>query len=156
MGFALPAAIGAKTACPDKEVWVIVGDGGFQMTAAELATIVQEELKINIAVINNGYLGMVRQWQEFFYERNYQSTPMVSPDFVKLAGAHGIQGLTVSTRAEVAGAVDAARAAPGTFLLNFKVEKEDSVYPMVSSGSALHEMIRRPGKDALVESPEEK
>src|ERR1035441_9242591 len=137
MGFALPAAIGAKTACPAKEVWVIAGDGGFQMTAAELATIVQEELKINIAVINNGYLGMVRQWQEFFYERNYQSTPMVSPDFVKLADAHGIQGLTVSTRAEVAGAVDAARAAPGTFLLNFTVEKEDSVYPMVSAGSEI-------------------
>jgi len=156
MGFALSAAIGAKTANPDKEVWVIAGDGGFQMTAAELATIVQEELKINIAVINNGYLGMVRQWQEFFYERNYEATPMVSPDFVKLADAHGIQGLTVSTRAEVAGAVDAARAAPGTFLLNFKVEKEDSVYPMVSTGSALHEMIRRPGKDALVESPGEK
>jgi acetolactate synthase-1/2/3 large subunit len=98
MGFALPAAIGAKTACPEKEVWVVVGDGGFQMTAAELATIVQEGIKINIAVINNGYLGMVRQWQEFFYERNYESTPMVSPDFVKLADAHGIAGLTVSTR----------------------------------------------------------
>jgi acetolactate synthase-1/2/3 large subunit len=156
MGFALPAAIGAKTACPEKEVWVVAGDGGFQMTASELATIVQEGLKINIAVINNGYLGMVRQWQEFFYERNYEATPMVSPDFVKLADAHGIQGLTVSTRAEVEGAVEAARSAPGSFLLNFKVEKEDSVYPMVSAGSALHEMIRRPGKDALVESPDEK
>ena len=90
MGFALPAAIGAKFACPDKEVWVIAGDGGFQMTAAELSTIVQEKLKINIAIINNGYLGMVRQWQEFFYESNYESTPLVSPDFVKLADAHGI------------------------------------------------------------------
>jgi acetolactate synthase-1/2/3 large subunit len=144
MGFALPAAIGAKFACPDKEVWVIVGDGGFQMTAAELATIVQEGIKINIAVINNGYLGMVRQWQEFFYEKNYEATPMVSPDFVKLADAHGIAGLTVRTRAEVAAAVEQARSAPGTFLLNFKVEKEDSVYPMVSTGSSLHEMIRRP------------
>jgi acetolactate synthase-1/2/3 large subunit len=152
MGFALPAAIGVKFACPDKEVWVVAGDGGFQMTAAELSTIVQEGIKINIAIINNGYLGMVRQWQEFFYERNYQSTPMVSPDFVKLAGAHGIQGLTVRTRAEVEDAVNAARSAPGTFLLNFKVEKEDSVYPMVSTGSALHEMIRRPGKDTLEES----
>jgi acetolactate synthase-1/2/3 large subunit len=144
MGFALPAAIGAKFACPDKEVWVIVGDGGFQMTAAELATIVQEGIKINIAVINNGYLGMVRQWQEFFYEKNYEATPMVSPDFVKLADAHGIAGLTVRTRAEVAAAVEQARSATGTFLLNFKVEKEDSVYPMVSTGSSLHEMIRRP------------
>ncbi len=147
MGFALPAAIGAKFACPDKEVWVIVGDGGFQMTAAELATIVQEDIKINIAIINNGYLGMVRQWQEFFYEKNYEATPMVSPDFVKLADAHGIKGLTVRTRAEVEEAVNTARSAPGTFLLNFKVEKEDSVYPMVSAGSSLHEMIRRPGKD---------
>ena len=156
MGFALPAAIGAKFACPDKEVWVIAGDGGFQMTAAELATIAQEGIKINIAIINNGYLGMVRQWQEFFYERNYESTPLVSPDFVKLADAHGLAGLTVRTRAELAGAVETARSAPGTFLLNFKVEKEESVYPMVSAGSALHEMIRRPGKDALMESPDDK
>ncbi|MGA3345029.1 MAG: biosynthetic-type acetolactate synthase large subunit [Terracidiphilus sp.] len=152
MGFALPAAIGAKFACPDKEVWVIAGDGGFQMTAAELATIAQEGIKINIAIINNGYLGMVRQWQEFFYERNYEATPLVSPDFVKLADAHGLAGLTVCTRGEVAGAVETARSAPGTFLLNFKVEKEESVYPMVSAGSALHEMIRRPGKDPLEES----
>jgi acetolactate synthase-1/2/3 large subunit len=156
MGFALPAAIGAKFACPEKEVWVIVGDGGFQMTAAELATIAQEGIKINIAVINNGYLGMVRQWQEFFYERNYESTPMVSPDFVKLADAHGIAGLTVRTRAEVASAVDQARSASGAFLLNFKVEKEDSVYPMIPAGSALHEMIRRPGQDPLMESPDDK
>ena len=153
MGFALPAAIGAKFACPEKEVWVVAGDGGFQMTAAELATIAQEKIKINIAIINNGYLGMVRQWQEFFYERNYESTPMVSPDFVKLADAHGIAGLTVRTRGEVEEAVNTARSAPGAFLLNFKVEKEDSVYPMVSTGSALHEMIRRPGgKDPLEES----
>ena len=102
MGFALPAAIGAKMACPEKEVWVIAGDGGFQMTAAELATIVQEKIKINIAIINNGYLGMVRQWQEFFYERTTKSTPLVSPDFVKLADAHGIPGRAVRTRAEVA------------------------------------------------------
>jgi acetolactate synthase-1/2/3 large subunit len=92
MGFALPAAIGAKIACPDKEVWVVAGDGGFQMTASELATAAQEELDLNIAIVNNGYLGMVRQWQEFFYEKNYQSTPLLSPDFVKLADAHGIRG----------------------------------------------------------------
>jgi acetolactate synthase-1/2/3 large subunit len=156
MGFALPAAIGAKFACPDKEVWVVAGDGGFQMTAAELSTIIQEKIKINIAIINNGYLGMVRQWQEFFYERNYEATPMVSPDFVKLAGAHGIDGLTVRTRVEVASAVEQARSAPGAFLLNFMVEKEESVYPMIPTGSALHEMIRRPGKDALVETPDDK
>jgi acetolactate synthase I/II/III large subunit len=155
MGFALPAAIGAKFACPDKEVWVVVGDGGFQMTAAELSTIVQEGIKINIAVINNGFLGMVRQWQEFFYDRNYESTPLVSPDFVKLADAHGIAGRAVRTRAEVEGAVNEARSAKGAFLLNFLVEKEDSVYPMIPVGSALHEMIRRPGKNPLVERPED-
>jgi acetolactate synthase-1/2/3 large subunit len=155
MGFALPAAIGAKTACPEKEVWVIAGDGGFQMTAAELSTIVQEKLKINIAIINNGYLGMVRQWQEFFYDRNYESTPLVSPDFVKLAEAHGIAGRAVRTRAEVESAVNEARSSQGAFLINFMVEKEDSVYPMIPVGSALHEMIRRPEKDPLLESPED-
>jgi acetolactate synthase I/II/III large subunit len=155
MGFALPAAIGAKTACPEKEVWVIAGDGGFQMTAAELSTIVQEGLKINIAVINNGYLGMVRQWQEFFYGRNYESTPLVSPDFVKLADAHGISGRAVRARSEVESAVNDARSAPGAFLINFLVEKEDSVYPMIPVGAALHEMIRRPEVDPLLESPED-
>jgi acetolactate synthase I/II/III large subunit len=156
MGFALPAAIGAKFACPEKEVWVVAGDGGFQMTASELSTIVQEKIKINIAIINNGFLGMVRQWQEFFYDRNYESTPLISPDFVKLADAHGIAGLAVRTRAEVAGAVAQARSAPGTFLLNFMVEKEESVYPMIPAGSALHEMIRRPGKDPLLETADDR
>ena len=156
MGFALPAAIGAKMACPEKEVWVIAGDGGFQMTAAELATIVQEKIKINIAVINNGYLGMVRQWQEFFYERNYEATPLVSPDFVKLADAHGIPARAVRTRGEVADAVKEARTAPGAFLLNFLVEKEDSVYPMIPAGNALHEMIRRPERDPLEERAEDR
>ncbi|MGA2572205.1 MAG: biosynthetic-type acetolactate synthase large subunit [Terracidiphilus sp.] len=155
MGFALPAAIGAKFANPDKEVWVVAGDGGFQMTAAELATIAQEKLKINIAIINNGYLGMVRQWQEFFYERNYEATPLVSPDFVKLADAHGIPGRTVRKRSEVEDAVNAARSAQGAFLLNFMVEKEDSVYPMIPAGSALHEMIRRPGRDPLEEKADD-
>jgi acetolactate synthase-1/2/3 large subunit len=156
MGFALPAAIGAKFACPDKEVWVIAGDGGFQMTSPELSTIAQEKIKINIAIINNGYLGMVRQWQEFFYESNYEATPLVSPDFVKLADAHGIAGRAVHARSEVEAAVQQARSAPGAFLLNFMVEKEDSVYPMIAAGSALHEMIRRPGKDPLIESPDDK
>jgi acetolactate synthase-1/2/3 large subunit len=89
---------------------------------------------------------MVRQWQEFFYDGNYESTPLVSPDFVKLAGAHGIQGRAVSTRGEVEAAVDEARSATGTFLLNFMVEGKESVYPMIPAGSALHEMIRRPEK----------
>ena len=155
MGFALPAAIGAKFACPEKEVWVIAGDGGFQMTASELSTIVQEKIKINIAIINNGFLGMVRQWQEFFYDKNYECTPLVSPDFVKLADAHGIAGRAVHARSEVVDAVAQARTAPGTFLLNFMVEKEESVYPMIPAGSALHEMIRRPGKNPLEERAED-
>ena len=156
MGFALPAAIGAKIACPDKEVWVVAGDGGFQMTAAELSTAAQEELDLNIAVVNNGYLGMVRQWQEFFYEKNYQSTPLLSPDFVKLAEAHGIRGKAVRTRAEVLPAVAEARKHKGPFVINFLVEKEDSVYPMIPAGSALHEMIRRPEKNPLVETAQDK
>ncbi len=157
MGFALPAAIGAKIACPDKEVWVIAGDGGFQMTAAELCTVVQEKLNINIAIINNGFLGMVRQWQEFMYDRNYACTPILSPDFVKLAEAHGISGVTVNSRAEVLPAVDAARRSDGPFLINFMVEKEDAVYPMITPGSALDQMVRRPSKahDPLVETAEE-
>jgi acetolactate synthase I/II/III large subunit len=156
MGFALPSAIGAKMACPEKEVWVVAGDGGFQMTAAELSTIVQEKIKINIAIINNGYLGMVRQWQQFFYDSNYEATPLVSPDFVKLADAHGIRGRAVTKRSELADAVKEARTSDGPFLLNFMVEKEDSVYPMIPAGSALHEMIRRPGKNPIEESADDK
>ena len=109
MGFALPAAIGAKLACPDKEVWVVVGDGGFQMTMCELATIVQEQIDINVAIINNGYLGMVRQWQEFFYERRYAATPLMNPNFQKLAEAFGLPAATVTKRADVIPAVEAAR-----------------------------------------------
>ncbi len=155
MGFALPAAIGAKVACPEKEVWVIAGDGGFQMTSPELATIVQEQLKINIAIVNNGYLGMVRQWQEKFYDKNYEGTPLLSPDFVKLADAHGIQGTHVRHRAEVISAVETARRHQGTFLIDFHVEQEDSVYPMIAPGAALHEMIRRPKQNPLVETATE-
>jgi acetolactate synthase-1/2/3 large subunit len=144
MGFALPAAIGAKVACPDAEVWVIVGDGGFQMTMCELATIVQENLKIHIAIINNGYLGMVRQWQEFFYDRNYAATPLLNPDFARLADAYGIRNATVSERSQVVPTVESARQHDGPMLINFKVEQEDTVYPMVAAGSALKDMIRRP------------
>ncbi len=153
MGFALPAAIGAKVARPDADVWAVVGDGGFQMTMAELATIVQENLKVNIAIINNGYLGMVRQWQEFFYERNYEATPLVNPNFATLAQAYGIRGIAVKHRAEVVPAVRAARAHEGPVLIDFQVEKEDSVYPMVAAGAALHDMIRRP--NPIVETAED-
>jgi acetolactate synthase I/II/III large subunit len=150
MGFALPAAIGAKFACPDEEVWVVVGDGGFQMTAAELSTIAQEGIKIHVAVINNGYLGMVRQWQQFFYGGRYSATPMRSPDFVKLAEAHGLVGLRVTEREQIAEVVAAARASKDTAVIDFRVEQEDSVYPMVPTGADLQDMIRRP--NPLVET----
>ena len=153
MGYALPAAIGAKFACPEKDVWVIAGDGGFQMTASELATIQQENVALNIAVINNGFLGMVRQWQEIFYDKNYECTPIVSPDFVALAAAHGIAGAAVRRRADVIPTVTRALTSGKTFLIEFKVEKEDGVYPMIAPGSALHEMVRRPAHNPLIELP---
>ena len=152
MGFAVPAAIGAKIARPDAEVWAIVGDGGFQMTQAELTTVAQEGIKINIAIINNGYLGMVRQWQEFFYERRYAATPLRSPDFVKIAEAHALEGLRVEKRSEVTEIVERARALEGTVLIDFRVEQEDSVYPMVPAGADLHAMIRRPDRSVLAET----
>ena len=152
MGFGLPAAVGAKLARPDAEVWAIVGDGGFQMTQAELATLAQERLKINIAIINNGYLGMVRQWQEFFYGSRYSATPISSPDFVKLADAHGLRGLRVETRGDVEGTVQRARELPGTVVIDFRVEQEDSVYPLVPAEASLSDMIRRPDGSVLVET----
>ncbi len=152
MGFGLPAAIGAKMARPDAEVWAIVGDGGFQMTQAELSTAAQEGVKVNVAVINNGYLGMVRQWQEFFYERRYAATPLRSPDFVKIAEAHGLLGFRVEKRPQVADVVARAREAEGTVLIDFRVEQEDSVYPMVPAGADLDAMIRRPEPSVLVET----
>jgi acetolactate synthase-1/2/3 large subunit len=152
MGFALPAAIGAKFARPDANVWVICGDGGFQMTQAELSTTAQEGLKINIAIINNGYLGMVRQWQEFFYDKRYSATPMHNPDFVKLAEAHGLSGLRVTQRSELEAAVKRAEETEGTVVIDFRVEKEDSVYPMVPTGADLHNMIRRPAPNIIVET----
>ncbi len=155
MGFALPAAIGAKLARPEAEVWVVAGDGGFQMTMAELATIAQEKIKINVAIINNGYLGMVRQWQEFFYERRYAATPLLSPDFAKLAECFGLKGMRVDTRADVVPSVEAARAEEQTVVIDFRVEQEDTVYPMVPAGADLHNMIRRPSVAPIVETADD-
>jgi acetolactate synthase I/II/III large subunit len=152
MGFALPAAIGARFACPTDEIWVIAGDGGFQMTQAELQTLAQEGKKLNIAVINNGYLGMVRQWQEFFFGGRYVATPMTSPDLVKIAEAHGHQGFRVTKRSELRDVVERARSAPGTALIEFRVTQIDSVYPMVPTGADLADMIRRPAKPATSET----
>ncbi len=144
MGFGLPASIGAKLGKPEEEVWAIVGDGGFQMTLCELATAVQENAAVKIAIINNGFLGMVRQWQELFHERRYNETVMFSPDFCKLAEAYGIPARRVTSRDEIEEAVAFARSVDGPALIEFVVEKEEMVYPMVPAGADLHAMIRRP------------
>lgn len=144
MGYALPGAIGAQMAYPDRLVWVVAGDGGFQMTMHELAVIVQERLPIKIAIINNGFLGMVRQWQQLFYEKRYMGTPIISPDFVKLADAYGIPAIAVRKPEEVAAAYEQAHNTPGPFLIDFRVKEEVNVYPMVAPGAAVDELIRRP------------
>ena len=144
MGFGFPAAIGAKFGKPDEEIWAIVGDGGFQMTLCELATAKQENINVNIAIINNHFLGMVRQWQELFFEKRYQATPMVNPDFCKLADAYDIPNRRVTQRDEIEAAVQFARDIDGPTLIEFVVEKEEMVYPMVPAGADLHDMKRRP------------
>ncbi|TET17493.1 MAG: biosynthetic-type acetolactate synthase large subunit [Dehalococcoidia bacterium] len=150
MGFELPAAMGAKIGCPDNIVWCIAGDGGFQMTIQELATIVQEKVAVKIAIINNGYLGMVRQWQQLFYKRRYVATPLAGPDFVKVAEAYGIPGLRVKRKEEVVSAIEQAMEEQGPFLIDFMVEPEENVYPMVPPGAALAEIIEEPGKEVAV------
>lgn len=151
MGFGLPAAIGAKFGMPDETVWAIVGDGGFQMTIMELATAAQENININIALINNSFLGMVRQWQEMFFEERYMATPLHNPDFVKLGEAYGIPARQVTTREEIADAVEWAESIEGPTLIEFVVIPNDVVYPMVPAGADLHNMIRRP---KLSETPD--
>jgi acetolactate synthase-1/2/3 large subunit len=148
MGFALPAAMGVQLGCPDEEVWVTVGDGGIQMNIQELATIVQEGLPIKIAIVNNGYLGMVRQWQELFFERRYSGTPISGPDYVKLADAYGIAGMRVTRREEVGPAIARAREIDGPVLIEFVVVGEENVYPMVPSGGSISEMLRRPMEES--------
>ncbi len=144
MGFGLPAALGAWFATPEREIWVIVGDGGFQMTQAELATIAHAGADIKIAIMNNNFLGMVRQWQEFFFESRYSAVQLHNPDFIKIAEAHRIPALRVTEPASVSPAIDFARQTPGPILLEFVVEKEEAVYPMVPTGADLDNMIRRP------------
>ncbi|HLE51827.1 MAG TPA: biosynthetic-type acetolactate synthase large subunit [Anaerolineales bacterium] len=144
MGFGLPSAIGAWFASPDEEIWAIVGDGGFQMTQAELSTAVQEGANVKIAIMNNNFLGMVRQWQEFFFERRYSAVELHNPDFIKIAEAHGIPARRVTAPEEVQNAIEFAQQTPGPVLVEFKVEKEEAVYPMVPAGADLDAMIRRP------------
>ncbi|MEJ5224114.1 MAG: biosynthetic-type acetolactate synthase large subunit [Anaerolineales bacterium] len=144
MGFGLPSAIGAWFARKGEEIWTVVGDGGFQMTAAELTTAVQEGANVKIAIMNNNFLGMVRQWQEFFFEKRYSAVNMLTPDFVKLAEAHRVPARRVTKPEEVSEAIEWARQIQGPALLEFMVEQEDAVYPMVPAGASLHEMLRRP------------
>ena len=141
MGYGVPSALGVALGRPDAEVWAVVGDGGVQMTMFEFGTIVQEGAKVNIAIVNNGYLGMVRQWQELFHNRNYSETPISSPDYMLIAQAYGIPARRVTRREEVDDAIRWARSIDGPTLLEFKVNQEENVYPMIPSGGSIREMI---------------
>jgi acetolactate synthase-1/2/3 large subunit len=147
MGFELPAALGAKIGKPDETVWCIAGDGSIQMTIQELATVSRDNIGIKVAILNNNCLGMVRQWQELFYEKRYMATPLHCPDFVKLAEAYGIPAQNVKTKQEVVPAVQRAMATPGPFIINFEVEPEENVYPFVPPGASLNEFIEEPRKE---------
>ena len=144
MGFELPAAIGAKVGRPEQVVWCIAGDGGLQMTIQELATIAQENLAIKIAIINNGFLGMVRQWQELFYGRRYVDTKLWNPDFIKIAEAYSIPGIRVNHKEETIPAIQKAMDQSGSFLIDFVVEPEENVYPMVPPGESLSQILQMP------------
>ena len=144
MGFELPAAMGAQVGCPEEVVWCIAGDGGFQMTIQELGTVSQEHISTKIAIINNGYLGMVRQWQELFYQHRYVDTKLWNPDFVKIAEAYDIPGIRVKYKEEVAPSIRKAMDYPGPFLLDFLVEPEENVFPMVPPGESLAKVIEAP------------
>ncbi len=144
MGFALPAAIGVQKGRPNDLVLVVAGDGGFQMTIQELATVVQEQLPLKIAILNNGYLGMVRQWQQLFFGGRYSGTPLLGPDLAKVAEAYGIPGFTVTERCQVESAIEEALNVNGPALIDFRIEQEENVYPMVAPGASISDMIRRP------------
>lgn len=152
MGFGLPAAVGAKLGCPDETVWCIDGDGSFQMTIQELATIAQERIAVKIAILNNGFLGMVRQWQEMFYEKRYVATPLSGPDFVKIAEAYGIAGVQVTNKIDVIPAIKQAMAEDGPFLVDFRVEPEENIYPMIPPGEDIHAMVEEPREVVNVDS----
>ncbi|MBR74075.1 MAG: acetolactate synthase, large subunit, biosynthetic type [Dehalococcoidaceae bacterium] len=141
MGFEVPAALGAQVANPKATVWSICGDGGFQMTFQELATIVDEKLPIKFAIMNNGFLGMVRQWQELFYQENLVDVDMSQPNFLKIAEAYGIQGIEVTKKDQVIDAIQKANAVDGPVLIDFKVEVDGNVWPMVPAGAALNETV---------------
>ena len=145
MGYEVPAAMGAQVARPDRVVWSICGDGGFQMTMSELATIAENNLPVKFAIFNNGYLGMVRQWQEFFYRKDYFATHYTNnPDFVKLADAFGIRGIRVTERSQSLDAIREAMAHPGPVVVDFVVEEEENVFPMIPAGQSTAELLEEP------------
>jgi len=141
MGFGFPAAMGAQVGCPDKTVFNIAGDGSIQMNIQEMMTVVTEKIPVKIAILNNGYLGMVRQWQELFYKKRYSSTPITSPDFVKLAEAYGAKGIRVAKKEDVQKAIKEAIDTDGPVVIDFVVEPEENVLPMVPAGEAINRMI---------------
>ncbi|MEX1104468.1 MAG: thiamine pyrophosphate-dependent enzyme, partial [Dehalococcoidia bacterium] len=147
MGFELPGAIGAQVALPDQEVWAICGDGGFQMTMQEMAVLVDEQLPVKIAIFNNGYLGMVRQWQQLFYDKNFVSVAMTQPDFCKLADAYGIKAIRAETKSDVLPAIKEAREHKGPVLIDFQIDQEENVWPMVPAGASLAETIEAPAEE---------
>ena len=145
MGYEVPGAMGAQVGEPDKVVWSVAGDGGFQMTMGELATLVENDIPVKFAIINNGFLGMVRQWQEFFYAKSYVATHYThNPDFVKLADAFGMLGIRVTEKSQVRSAIERAMEHDGPALIDFVVEEEENVFPMIPSGQTVHEMIEEP------------
>ena len=145
MGYEVPGAMGAQVGEPDKVVWSVAGDGGFQMTMAELATLVENDIPVKFAIINNGFLGMVRQWQEFFYAKSYVATHYThNPDFVKLADAFGILGMRVTEKSQVRSAIERAMEYDGPALIDFVVDEEENVFPMIPAGQTVHEMIEEP------------
>jgi acetolactate synthase I/II/III large subunit len=148
MGFALPAALGVKMGMPDVPVWVVAGDGGIQMNIQELATLRQQGVALKVAIMNNGYLGMVRQWQQFFHAGNYSETPITGPDYVKLADAYGVTGLRITRRDDVQEAIATAMRTEGCVIIDFVIESESNVYPMVAPGSAITTMIEESGEEA--------
>jgi len=142
MGYGFPASIGAQIGRPDKVVFDIAGDGSFQMNIQELATVVHYKIPVKIAILNNGYLGMVRQWQELFYQKRYSEVELKgNPDFVKIAKAYGAKGMLITKSCEVEPALREALNTPGPVIMDFRVDREENVYPMVPAGAALHQMI---------------
>jgi acetolactate synthase-1/2/3 large subunit len=140
MGFCLPAAIGAKLGKPDKQVVAIIGDGGFQMTIQELGTILQTNVAVKVIILNNEFLGMVRQWQQMFFDKRYSQTEMINPDFIKIAAGYGLDAQRVTKRDELDFAIDKLLNAEAGYVLEVRVEKEDNVFPMIPTGASVSDI----------------